>query len=422
MAEQVVRRYFLNVLNLGQLTKPKLSNKIDPDKARDILDTNIFELLPPQSTRQAKINSFFQDFDSLIGPKPAFEDVDGDGVGESPLNYVEDEESRISHEDQPNAFITRLDSQAINSTINQDKTLESMRNKLNTYLGDVDNVIEDLGDQRPDYENKSSGFLKIRKPNQAIIITSQNEDRLLDFQKPTGPNNEPSFLHDGFTLTMWVRFVSKISSGTLFNFGNPTSTESPYGFKLDTVAIQDSTGRYRRMIRLIVRDHINDKIYDSNLPNPNSSFEGNQVKYNTAAIGQVAYRPGSTDSKFFGHIQIPSNKLNDWYFICATYNPLIDEQLSFANNSEYHGNKQYWLNHIDPWDGSLVSNAEPYGAKCKVELISRTDLLTARGYKINDLSVSTTTVSDSPPDADEPPLEMEDVIEDVAEETTTLVG
>ena len=45
-----------------------------------------------------------------------------------------------------------------------------MRNKLNTYLGDVDNVITTLQDRRLEYENVSEGFLKIRQPNQAIIL------------------------------------------------------------------------------------------------------------------------------------------------------------------------------------------------------------------------------------------------------------
>ena len=39
-----------------------------------------------------------------------------------------------------------------------------------------------LADLQPEYENKSNGFLKIRKPNQAIIIRGQNNN-LLEFQK-----------------------------------------------------------------------------------------------------------------------------------------------------------------------------------------------------------------------------------------------
>ena len=44
-----------------------------------------------------------------------------------------------------------------------------MRDELNEYLGDVDNVIEEFP-ELPEYENKSEGFLKIRKHNQSIII------------------------------------------------------------------------------------------------------------------------------------------------------------------------------------------------------------------------------------------------------------
>ena len=48
-----------NVFNLSQLTTPNLSGKrIDPGKARQILDTTIFELLPSQKTRQDEINEF----------------------------------------------------------------------------------------------------------------------------------------------------------------------------------------------------------------------------------------------------------------------------------------------------------------------------------------------------------------------------
>ena len=67
---------------------------------------------------------------------------------------------------------------------------------------------------------------KIRKPNQAIILRAPN-DELLEFQK------NDSYLTDGFTITMWVRFVSRSSEGTLFNFGNPLESDG-IGFRLDT--------------------------------------------------------------------------------------------------------------------------------------------------------------------------------------------
>ena len=175
---------FLDALNLSQITKIiGSSSKIDPEKAREVLDTNIFELLPNQPNRQQRINDFFTEFNELIGPKPAFRDVDGDGVGERVIDIEQDEQLRIStSDDKRNAFITRTDEQSFDDSQNQGKTLESMRNKLNTYLGDVDNVIENFEDQRPEYENKSEGFLKIRQPNQAIIVRAP-DDGLLEFQK-----------------------------------------------------------------------------------------------------------------------------------------------------------------------------------------------------------------------------------------------
>ena len=48
------------------------------------------------------------------------------------------------------------------NSINEGKTLETMRNTLNDYLGDVDNVIEDFVDERPEYENKSEDCLDLK--------------------------------------------------------------------------------------------------------------------------------------------------------------------------------------------------------------------------------------------------------------------
>ena len=48
-------------------------------------------------------------------------------------------------------------------------------------------------------------------------------------------------------------------------------------------------------------------------------------------------------------------------------------------------NKQYWLNHVNQ-NNALVAYSG-LGAKCKVEIISRSDLLRARGFKIDDLTI-----------------------------------
>ena len=60
----------------------------------------------------------------------------------------------------------------------------------------------------------------------------------------------------------------------------------------------------------------------------------------------------------------------------------------------------------------MVANSE-LGAKCKVEIISKSELLRARGYKIGDLSITATQTTSS----DLPELELEDL--PTEEETTT---
>jgi len=430
---------FSNVLNLSQLTKPKTGSKIDPDKAREVLDTNIFELLPTQTTRQDEIDDFFSDFDSLIGDAPDFFDDNDDGFQEAVRDYDEDEAERISSQESPSdASITRLDMQANNNNVN--KTLQSMRNRLNEYLKDADarlilgdaadsldgvsqtidefgNVIYryTLADLQPEYENKSNGFLKIRKPNQAIIIRGQNNN-LLEFQKQD-ENGVPSYLSDGFTITMWVRFVDKQSSGTLFNFGNPLE-DGGSGFRLETNVNLDTSGEYRRTIRLVLKDE-NNFLRDNHWGGPNHQ------RILTNENDTTLKNTNSPLNRYPNHYhtmypEIPTDNLDEWYFICATYNPDIREVLSTTNlfvrggTSEDGTNygedsKRYWLNHqirfntetrqifIDVGSaGDIVANSLE-GAKCKVEIISKSDLLKARGYKVGDIEKEIVDDSEDPP-------------------------
>jgi len=361
---------WVNVLNLSQLTTPSTGQRVSATKAKEILDTNIFELLPPQSTQQTRVDNFFQEFNELIGPEPGFQDVDNDGVGESIQNETEDVESRISFENKRGAFITRLDSHTEdnNGVRNVGKTLETMRNRLNNYLGDVDNVVQEVQDQRPIYENKSSGFLKIRKPNQAIVLRAPNNGEL-EFQK----NN--SYLNDGFTVTMWVRFVSKTSEGTLFNFGNPLE-EDGSGIRLETRTNVDADGNYRRWIRLAVREQ-DGTLRDNHWGTPQ---RGRRTANQSSPIGFY-------DDTVIHEIypQILTDNLDEWYFICATYNPNIEE-LNLHEQSSLRNSKQYWLNHRND-DDELVANSG-LGAKCKVEIISKSELLTARGFLVDSLQIN----------------------------------
>ncbi len=405
---------WLNKLNLSQLTKPKFGTKVDINKARNLLDTNIFELLPNQAERQNEINQFFQKFQALIGNKPSFEDVDGDGAGEAIDDLqIEERISTAPPEKKESSYITRLNQEA--DSANQNKTLQSMRDELNEYLGDVDNVIEEFP-ELPEYENKSEGFLKIRKHNQSIII--RNDTDILPLLKEktvvrtlnpsiqiggsaNSPPEEitsetytgPSWQVEGFTVTMWVRFTNSTTGGSLMTLGNPMMKEKP-GFRLDTFTRSDdnpSNGftTNRRMVRLVVYEKVfsgTGAIYDSHYgrdfdPNP----DGRGVKYQTwqdggnPAYEEFAAGEGGSWHVFMQHTEIPTTDLNEWFFVCATYDPLVDEEGSFDDVSLFR-DTDFWLNKRN-YNGDIVANSG-YGNKCKVEVISRRDLLTARGFRV----------------------------------------
>ena len=461
-----------NVLNLSQLTSPITGNRIDKTKAREVLDSEVFELLPPRVTRQDQIDKFFQDFQNLIGGQPSFEDVDDDGAGEQ---LTSDPASRISQNpNDPSAMITRTDGDA--NAVNEGKTLESMRNTLNTYLGDVDNVVEEPFDERPEYVNKSTGFLKLRKLNQAIIIRSNTDINLLE-KESTGKvaqnahrtslldRTGPSWMVDGFTITMWVRFTDSTTDGTLFTYGNPFLLNEP-AFRLETLVRQpgdvylisttsgDTTYPEQtfikpyRIARLVVWDTNHSaqepKLYESSFPRnytrgyvSNDPVDGGVGRYSSGrprvfksdtsgradyglgvndVFGRTALEQYPDNRAFCNYTHIPTDDLNEWFFICATYNPRIREDYSTYSDTEDtiynkvvpHTNVNYpvadnntsglatrqvthfWLNQLDfdpnivyPNTGITVGQSN-FGNRCKVEVISRSDLLRARGFKVDE--------------------------------------
>lgn len=460
-----------NVLNLSQLTSPITGNRIDKTKAREVLDSEVFELLPPRVTRQDQIDKFFQDFQNLIGATPSFEDVDDDGAGEQ---LTSDPASRISQNpNDPSAMITRTDGDA--NAVNEGKTLESMRNTLNTYLGDVDNVVEEPFDERPEYVNKSTGFLKLRKLNQAIIIRSNTDINSLE-KESTGQvaqnayrtsllqRTGPSWMVDGFTITMWVRFTDSTTDGTLFTYGNPFLLNEP-AFRLETLVrqpgdvylVSTTSGNTTfpeqtfikpyRIARLVVWDTNHSaqepKLYESSFPRnytrgyvSNDPVEGGAGRYSSGRprvyksdtsarsdyglgvnniFGQTALEVYNDNRAFCNYTHIPTDDLNEWFFICATYNPRIREDYSTYSDTDDtifnkvvpHTNVNYpvvdnntsglatrqvthfWLNQLDfdpnivnPTTGITVGQSL-YGNRCKVEVISRSDLLRARGFKVD---------------------------------------
>ena len=211
---------------------------------------------------------------------------------------------------------------------------------------------------------------------------------------------------------MWVRFLDKTSSGTLFNFGNPTRSENPFGFKLETYIVNrddptrvgtdysnfgefvDGSGHLsntlglfqntnsERFVRLQVREfgdttstNTDNGLRDSHVGNVSMrKFSWNPPELNSP-------NPDYDDLRLLSTTHIPQD-FNEWYFICATYNPnIIEPNQTEQYYESFKSNSDFWMNHINPITTEPVANSG-YGNKAKVEIISRTDLLRARGFKV----------------------------------------
>ena len=383
----------VNPVNLSQFLNIDLKKSvIDPEQANEFLDTNIYELLSGVATRQERINKFFDEFQNLIGnyPYSQWPDDDGDGLPDMATDY--DTSNDITQNpDSTNAYITRLDDTVAEyeDTQNEAQTLQSLRNILNNYLTDIDAQEGPPQDVRPEYVNQSDGYLKFRNLNQGIIIRNTDTQFVNGFDINNLKTNVPpgnlgdSFLKTGFTITMWVRFLDKVSEGTLFNFANPTRSSNPLGFKLDTITYNQE----RRFVRLLVYDNMGLGV--DNTP----VYSGGSPQYYDSHVGMEGSADGLDFTKKiimddpevldivhpFQYTEIPMD-FTEWYFICATYNQNINEKSS-----------QSGVLNADYWRNNMVDNSSPspedythnsgYGNRSKVEIISRNDLLRARGYK-----------------------------------------
>jgi len=354
------------------------STQIDPTQAQEILDTTIFELLTQQTTKQQRINQFFQDYANLKPPEYQTDEFD------------------IS-DNNPDGFIPRLDKP--DNDVNDTQNLEWLRDDLNLYFSDNFTIEEDL----QTYEERSSGYLKFREMNQAIIIrNTENQSVISNTWESTG-----------FTITMWVKFKDKISGGTLFNYGNPfrTPQEDAFGFALETyvlnsnednkdggASIEDESQApplYTNWRELA--DHNNLDYFDNNEQarflrlvvkesTPHNDQDGNDVLYlRDSHIGMsgltkkhdIARADSESLSKrFLTTTNVPINP-NEWYFIVATYNPDNNEDI----NGDNQGTPLYWTGNCIDSACTEQTYHSGLGNRCKVEIISKTDLLRARGYK-----------------------------------------
>ena len=413
---------FSNVSQFISISKQQ--SNVDVEKAEEFLDTNIFELLPTGDTRQARITRFFQELGALLPPNlPQFDlfdsegnpSVDGrvdraqDGTWTGSLDYSKNnsivyaQENTDGNIDEEDAFIHRLKS-TTNDT-NSTKTIEDIYNTILPYLTDILEDDIDLQDDRPIYQNQSSGYLQFRNPNQGIIVRNTNQE----FIEGLDPNN-PTYLQTGFTITMWVKFLDKVSNGTLFNFGNPTRNENPFGFRLETFVLnkddtyndgngnvetfgnyieggyhQNTLGLFQntnteRFVRLQVREFGDFATgNDEGLRDSAVGMGGiNKFKFNPPDLNKDdnGHYFSNDEKRLLNYTNIPED-FNEWYFICATYNPNVDEENSDFNNT----NPDYWLNHVQA-DGESYTSFSGLGNRCKVEIISKSDLLRARGFRV----------------------------------------
>jgi len=416
-----------NPLNVSQfIPLKKQKSNVNIEKAEEFLDTNIFELLPESDTRQDRIRRFFEELNTLLSPNlpdfgtPVNRDEDDNWSGaeqysqDNSISYAQDnpDESTINEE---NAFIHRLTDTA--NDANKSRTIQEIYNTILPYLTDILEDPIEPQDDRPEYENQSSGYLQFRNPNQGIIIRNTNQE----FVEGLDPNN-PTFLDTGFTITMWVRFLDKASDGTLFNFGNPTRSENPFGFKLETYVLNKNDdyasesqartwgevieeGTFQvgpgyderifrdsdvaRFIRLQVRESGDTTPTGDDFGLRDSHVGlGGDLTFGGSFIGSARKSYNVGDFNDFGNDElkllqstyIPED-FNEWYFICASYNPTILEEESIEFGDPLSYNPDFWLNHVNPFNDNIVANSG-YGNKCKVEIISRTDLLRARGFKV----------------------------------------
>jgi len=370
---------------------------IDNTLAREILDESITELVPDHPNRQTQIDGWFNELSNLLETPPNFTETYPDS-GEYVTSSLWNDISSVPT--SPSASITRIMQGANDYNYGRNQTVEQLRNRLDNYLLDVDSFGEQSRlDERPEYQNQSEGYLKFRGLNQSVIIR-QEEGLQIDFAN-TDENGVPNYLNDGFTITKWIKFANKVNSGTLFNYGNPTRDDDPFGFRLETFVVQkdqvteasfseyinsynsdaQSNGRpqlftntfYERFIKLVVVE-TDGTVRDSCPWRTGITSSNEWVTPDTT---------DPTDSRIYSYLHIPFD-INEWYFIVANYNVGIDEDSSYNLTGQggeiYNDEPDFWRWNIDPELDTYSPNSS-YGAKCKVEVISKTDLLRARGYQ-----------------------------------------
>lgn len=421
------------------------SQTIDPVRIHEVLSTKIYELLPDQISRQLQIDQFVKLFGSLVPPElPPYctnadlpdvlppdtiiLDISGecndgfkyeDWLVRYDISFIQDAGladdtaylTRVKGDVNQFGFGENLANEYGEGNFN--KSIQYLRDFLSEYLKDIDFAPpSEILDSRPDYEFTSQGYLEIRNMNQAVVVKKGEGTDDVGINKmitlETGVNPPgfdipgediwadilgysstgfidgmqiPEYLIKGFTLTQWVKFKDKVNGGTLINFGNPMLENNPHGFRLETFTIGENdyenpdTDTFftendrERFVRLVVREK-DMTIRDSN---SGKTFSNGSVmnRVNTFQDGNLL------NVNPFQYTRFPL-VMDEWYFVCATYNPLTNEEDN-TGYSTYLNDEYYWLGHKQ-LDGTIVEQSG-YGTRCKVEIISQSDLIRARGFK-----------------------------------------
>ena len=440
----------LNALNIGQLIESDADFTYDKEKANEVLDVEIDELLPRSSRRQELIDDFFRLYLQLRPPEyPNYQDTNNDGktdfIGQEDfvnfgLEYNISNKDNIENFNTGNKFITWLQEQEDSNNLN--KSLQYLYNDLKGFFKEQELELSDeIEDGRPEYQDISTGYLKLRALNQGIIIRKQ-EGTDIGFVG-IDPDN-PLWRTSGLSITQWIKFLNKEQDGTLMNYGNPLGVTSPQGFSIDTYILKkdqpitlnagspigpmasfyealnasdgEGVGAFEpglqvtygqlanqlglntfeqydraRFVRMVVR--WDDNYFDNSMPVQGDNLDTPLPRFDITTtstitdqtIGHVRTTPTVNNENaifLLTYTQIPID-FNEWYFICGTYDPVNVTQTNYASvyDTSYGGQKDYWLNHKD---GNMFVEQSGEGNVCNIEYISKSRLLRARGFKTDD--------------------------------------
>ena len=411
----------INALNIGQLIYTNTNIQYDINKARSVLDTTIDELLPAAGARQQLIDDFFRLWAELRPPQyPNYLDTDEDGFTDF-ITFNDFEtfsQNNISNSSNPNnKFITWLQEQE--DITNTNKSLEWLYKDLQNYFAESLSDTDAIEDPRPLYIPKSSGYLKLRALNQSILIRKQEGT---DIGLIGNDPNNPKYLTNGMTISIWVRFLNKDQTGTLMNFGNPYGAIGSKGFALETIILKSedlvdvnsnihpdvsevlelsntqttfgqltaalaaaSTTGYEdvfentdtiRFLRLSIINDTNQYI-DNSIPvlisGTNTAPKSIPKYSNIGPIPQIGNERGI---EILTYTQIPIN-FDEWFFINASYDPTVTQS---QNDANLFGT-EYWNNQYNPTTQTFVEFSG-VGNQCVVEYISKSDLIRARGFRV----------------------------------------